>query len=93
MNIMTNERKGVHVAKGDITLDAIQQAIPHWIHDTRKDESSVTGEVFLPGCKCSSWTALIGSVRLQSYDAGINTKSARQCRNYCNDYFHDNAPR
>ncbi len=54
MDIMTNVRKGIHVAKDDATLDAMQQAIPHWIHDTRKDESSVTREIFLPGCKCSS---------------------------------------
>jgi hypothetical protein len=31
MDIMTNVRKGIHVAKDDVTLDAMQQAIPHWI--------------------------------------------------------------
>jgi rubrerythrin len=50
---MNEIKKEIQVLKGESSLDAIQKAIPHWIHDTRKDDSSVTGEVFLPSCKCS----------------------------------------
>jgi rubrerythrin len=50
---MNEIKKEIQVLKGESSLDAIQKAIPHWIHDTRKDDSSVTSEVFLPSCKCS----------------------------------------
>lgn len=47
-------KKGIRVGKGESTMEAMKDAIPHWIHDKREDPSSVTGFIYLPGCTCSS---------------------------------------
>ncbi len=44
---------GIKVKKGDSILAAMQEHIPHWIHDTKKDAHSVRGFLYLPGCTCS----------------------------------------
>ena len=30
-----------------------KKRVPHWIHDTKKDEHYINGVVYLPGCTCS----------------------------------------
>ena len=52
---MTDEikSKGIRVKKGESSLEALREFIPHWIHDTREDSSSVTGIIYLRTCRCS----------------------------------------
>lgn len=45
--------KGIRIQKGESVLDAMREVIPHWIHDTREDPSSVTGLIYLRTCTCS----------------------------------------
>ena len=45
--------KGIHLTKGESALDAMKRRVPHWIHDTKKDEHYLNGIVYLPGCTCS----------------------------------------
>lgn len=46
--------KGVRVVKGQSAIDAMKERIPHWIHDTKKDDHYMNGIVYLPSCTCSS---------------------------------------
>ena len=48
---MTN--KGIKVGKGESALAALQEAIPHWIHDKKEDPSSITGFIYERSCTCS----------------------------------------
>ena len=45
--------KGIRIQKGESTLDKLRGIIPHWIHETREDPSSVTGVIYLRTCRCS----------------------------------------
>ena len=45
--------KGIRIQKGESALEAMRDIIPHWIHDTREDPSSVTGLIYLRTCRCS----------------------------------------
>jgi hypothetical protein len=49
----TLKNKGIRIKKNQSVLEAIRDGIPHWIHDTREDPSSVSGVFYLPGCTCS----------------------------------------
>jgi len=54
MNNKTHlKSKGIRIKKNQSTLDAIREGIPHWIHHTREDASSLTGVIYLPQCDCS----------------------------------------
>ena len=53
MDKKENRIKGVKVAKGQSALEALRNALPHWVHETKEDPSYVTGFYYLPGCKCS----------------------------------------
>ena len=48
-----NERKGARVSKGESSLKALQEAMPHWIHAKKEDPSSVTGFLYERNCTCS----------------------------------------
>ena len=50
---MNEKQKGINVAKGESAFEAIQNAIPHWIHDKKEDPTSVTGFLYLRSCRCS----------------------------------------
>ena len=45
--------KGIRLNKGESALDAMKKRVPHWIHDTKKDEHYINGVIYLPGCTCS----------------------------------------
>ncbi len=47
------KRKGARVGANDSALDAIHEAMPHWIHHTRENASYVNGIMYLPQCDCS----------------------------------------
>ncbi len=44
---------GIKIKKGESVVAAMKDSIPHWIHDTRKDEHAVRGYFYLPSCTCS----------------------------------------
>ena len=44
---------GLKIEKGESSLDAIQNRMPHWIHHTQKDERFVGGLIYLRECECS----------------------------------------
>lgn len=46
--------KGVRLGKGESALEKMKAVVPHWIHDTKEDPSSLTGILYLPGCTCSN---------------------------------------
>ncbi len=50
---MKQTHKGIRIAKGQSTIDEMKKRVPHWIHDTREDEHSVSGIIYLRSCKCS----------------------------------------
>lgn len=47
------KRNGARVGKNGSALDAIHEAMPHWIHHTREDKGYLNGIVYLPACDCS----------------------------------------
>ncbi|MBQ9048262.1 MAG: hypothetical protein IJ120_10260 [Solobacterium sp.] len=49
----TVRKKGIRIGRNESVLDAIRNGIPHWIHETREDPSSVSGIIYLPVCHCS----------------------------------------
>ena len=46
-------RSGAKVSGNDSALDAIHEAMPHWIHHKREDSTYMGGVVYLPACDCS----------------------------------------
>lgn len=48
------KKGGVHVRNGQDVLAAMKAAVPHWIHDTVKDEHYPDGIKYLQSCTCSN---------------------------------------
>ncbi|HCK88353.1 MAG TPA: hypothetical protein DHW39_06050 [Erysipelotrichaceae bacterium] len=53
MNEKNNAKGGIRIGKNDSAYEAIMDAMPHWIHKTKEDASSLTGFLYLPQCSCS----------------------------------------
>lgn len=54
---MDNEnirKSGVRIGRDESAFEAIQKAMPHWIHKTKEDPDSLTGFLYLPACTCSA---------------------------------------
>ena len=50
---MSRKKKGIKVNRGESTLEAIQNQVPHWIHEKIEDPSSITGYMYSRSCTCS----------------------------------------
>ena len=45
--------KGIRVGKDQSVMDAMEKAIPHWIHEKVEDPSYVGGFRYARNCTCS----------------------------------------
>ena len=50
---MSRKKKGIKVNRGESALEAIQNQVPHWIHEKIEDPSSITGYMYSRSCTCS----------------------------------------
>ena len=50
---MSRKKKGINVNRGESALEAIQNQVPHWIHEKIEDPSSSTGYMYSRSCTCS----------------------------------------
>ncbi|MBR2812428.1 MAG: hypothetical protein IKD69_13710 [Solobacterium sp.] len=50
---MQIKEKGIRVGKGESVMEAMQKAIPHWIHERVADPHFVGGYKYKRNCRCS----------------------------------------
>ncbi|MBR3310222.1 MAG: hypothetical protein IKG15_00210 [Solobacterium sp.] len=48
------KNKGIRLGKNQSALEALQNALPHWIHEKIEDPTSVTGFMYARQCTCSA---------------------------------------